>query len=123
MAPDAGNCTRWKRSVAPARPLRHFGPRPPRQLEVPSAIADLREVAVHLQAEPELGAAADRHFQSHRHFGGNAAIAVDHTIELLPRDAERLAEIGDGHAQSLDFILQSVSRVGRLLHHPGLRQW
>jgi hypothetical protein len=64
--------------------------------------ADLREVIVHLHAQPGVGGAAERHFKPHRHFRRDAGAAGDDAVKLLARDAQRRGGLHDRKTKLVD---------------------
>lgn len=61
-------------------------------------VAHLRQVIIELHAEPCFRAAAERLGEAHRHFGRNAALAIDQLTQRHPCDAKRLS--ASGYAQT-----------------------
>jgi hypothetical protein len=50
---------------------------------------------VHLQAQPEIGVAADRLLQSQGHFWSDPTFAVDDAVELLAGHSKAFGGFGD----------------------------
>ena len=55
----------------------------------------MREVVIHLHAQPCVGGAADSLFEAHGHFRRDAAAPGNHFVKLLARDAEGVRRVLD----------------------------
>jgi hypothetical protein len=70
----------------------------------------MRQVVIHLHAQPRVGCAADGLFEADGHFRRNAAAPGNHLVELLARDANRLGCILDGDAKLFTRIVPTRRR-------------
>src|SRR6266849_4637654 len=90
-------------------------------LDLVSARANLSEIMRCLHPEPGIGSAANRLFETHRHFWRDCALAADDVVKLLPGGSEALRCVCDGQSQILDVLLHQTARMRRILHgHVGL---
>jgi len=86
-------------------------------LDRPSARAHLRQVVIDLQAQPEIGVAADRLLQAQGHFRRDPTLAVDDAVELLAGHAKALGDIGNREAKLGNLIPDPDARMRGVLYH------
>ena len=81
--------------------------------------AGLRQVVVHLHAQPMAGHANVRQLKAERHLRANRGLAAQHAMQLRARHAKRLGGFSDRHwrVQGLDLVLKGKPRMGRVLRH------
>jgi putative ABC transport system substrate-binding protein len=107
---------RWPRHPAEHAAVSR-GRRNPLHLDPVSPGPNLRQFVVHLQPEPQFGAAAECFRQANGHLGGDAGLAVEQLGQCLARDSEASCRRSHGQLQGLKALLPyDSSRMRRLLH-------
>lgn len=82
-----------------------------------STLVGLGEIALHLKAKPDLGAASEGFGKPDCHLGRDAGLSVHKVIEGLPPDTQTLGGFFDGKPERFDALLPNDSAgMGRILH-------
>src|SRR6266851_5958992 len=85
-------------------------------LHIDGPLADLREIIIHLHAEPRIGGAANSLFEPDSHLGRYTGTPDNDAVKLLTRNAEALCSIYKGQAQFIDISLYELARMAWIFH-------
>jgi hypothetical protein len=93
-------------------------PEPPARPHRLANLLDLREVVIHLETQPHVGAATESFRQANGHFGRDAGLLADEVVQCLPRHAQNFGCLGNAQAERVKtFEPNDASGVRRILHN------